>query len=104
MPQSLALLAKKQDLGDGYQALLHLDYDPCLALMARLPAPSSVPSPGYIRFDDAPIAVISDNSQKGVSEGPAAVTIHSAASFARSWASLDDSEAAARLRRRPGRS
>lgn len=97
VPQSLEMLSKKEDLGEGYQALLHVDYDPCLALMARLPSQSSVPPPGYIRFDDGPIAVIGDNSQKGLSDGPADVTIHSAASFARSSAGLNDSEVAAQL-------
>ena len=97
VPQSLGLLSNLQDLGGGYETLLGIDYDPCLALMARFSSPSRIPAPGYLRLDDGPIAVISDNSQKGISDGCADVTIHSTPSFARTAAAMYEKDAAAEL-------
>ncbi|MDQ6705156.1 MAG: FAD-dependent oxidoreductase [Acidobacteriota bacterium] len=58
-------------------------YDPCFALMVTLAGPSAVPPPGYVRLDSGPIAFIADNTQKGVSTGPAALTIHARSDFTR---------------------
>lgn len=81
--------------------LAAVSYDPCLALLVPLTHASGVPDPGYIRCDrDAagPLAVISDNTKKGISDGPAAVTIHSTAEFARAhWDTAPEATAALML-------
>ena len=87
-------------LTDGRQAeLAGITYEPWLALLKTLMRPSGVPEPGYVRLDGDGVgclAVISDNMKKGISNGPAAVTIHSTGEFARAhWDS--DPEAVAAL-------
>ena len=81
--------------------LARINYDPCLALLAPLTRPSDVPEPGYVRLDGdgaGCLAVISDNTKKGISNGPAAVTIHSTADFARAhWNSAPEAAAALML-------
>ena len=78
--------------------LARTTYDPCLALLVHLTRPSGVPKPGYVRLDDdgaGCLAVISDNTKKGISDGPAAVTIHSTGQFARvHWDSAPEAAAA----------
>lgn len=85
-PQSLALL-----LAGGfalapsdYEALTAIQYAPCIAVLARLAAPSQLPAPGALQFEraapDAPaveqaLAWICDNQQKGVSPTPS-ITLH----------------------------
>lgn len=83
VPQSIALL--EGHLSPGLQAdLARITYAPCLALLATLAGPSGSPPPGYLRLGaSGPLEVISDNTLKGISDGPAAVTIHSTADFAR---------------------
>ena len=41
------------------------------------------PPPGYIRLENGPVAFIADNTQKGVSTGPAALTLHAQGDFTR---------------------
>lgn len=84
-PQSTALLVECVDrLPPGIVSVLNsIVYNPCLALLASFDGPSRVPPPGYIRPDNGPIAFIADNTQKGISTGPAALTIHAQADFAR---------------------
>lgn len=64
-------------------ALRSIEFDPCFALMAILDGPSRVPAPGYVRISEGPVEWIADNTQKGVSTGRAALTIHARASFSR---------------------
>ncbi len=72
VPQSAAILGGL--LTRGVQAeLAAIVYDPCLALLAALTRPSGVPEPGYVRLDGdgaGCLAVISDNTKKGISVGP----------------------------------
>jgi hypothetical protein len=75
--QSLALLdaggvALEASMREQLEAV---EYEPCLAVMAVLNAPSKTPQPGFIRFDDGPIAWLADNQAKGISAA-SAVTIH----------------------------
>jgi predicted NAD/FAD-dependent oxidoreductase len=56
-----------------------IEYDPCLAVMARLDGPGGLPD-GHRSFEDGPIAWIADNHHKGVSAVPA-VTVHAAPGF-----------------------
>ena len=96
VPQSMTLLSGCVDrLPAGMVSILNsLEYDPCFALLAILDGPSRVPPPGCIRLDDGPIAFIADNTQKGVSDGPAALTIHARADFTRAWWQAPQDEAA----------
>ncbi len=78
LPQAAALLA-----ASGLPApagLGEVDYDACLAVMARLDGPSGL-ADGHAAPGDGPIAWLADNHHKGTSPGPA-VTIHSTAEFA----------------------
>jgi predicted NAD/FAD-dependent oxidoreductase len=78
-PQSLALLGD-HEIASG---LIGIDYDPCFALLVTLEGPGKIPSPGYVRPQSGPIEWIADNTQKGVSRGSAALTIHARADFSR---------------------
>jgi hypothetical protein len=66
-------------------ALNGVDYDPCFALLVVLDGASQVPPPGYIRPGGGPVEWIADNTQKGISAGAAALTIHARADFSRQY-------------------
>jgi predicted NAD/FAD-dependent oxidoreductase len=83
-PQSAALIAACQDVPEEARAILDgIVYEPCFALLVSLDGPSLVPSPGYVRPETGPISFIADNSQKGVSPGIGALTIHAQVAFTR---------------------
>jgi predicted NAD/FAD-dependent oxidoreductase len=63
-----------------------------LALLVSLDGPSLVPGPGYVRPVDGPISFIADNTQKGISIGAAALTIHAQAAFTRSYLDAPEEE------------
>ena len=77
VPQSVALL----DAGDvrlPRELRARLDrvvYDPCLAVLATLAEPTTLPDPGALRPAEEPVVWITDNQRKGISPVPA-VTIH----------------------------
>jgi renalase len=83
--QSIVLLASCADRlpSEITSALNCVDYDPCFALLVTIDGPDRVPPPGYVRLDRGPIEWIADNTQKGVSTGTAALTIHARADFSR---------------------
>lgn len=70
-------------------ALGGIGYDPTLALMAELDAPSGLPEPGAWHGDGEPLAFVADGQRKGLSDAPA-VTVHAAATFSREH--LDEPE------------
>ena len=82
IPQTLDLLATGniQIPTDKLARLQRIEYEACIAVMAVLDSPSSIPAPGAMVIEDSPIAWISDNQQKGVSKIPA-VTIHGSGAF-----------------------
>lgn len=83
VPQALALLdAGATELPGAERAeLAALSYNPCLALLVALDAPSAVPL-GGLAPEVGPIRWIADNATKGVSPSPAAaVTIHASPDF-----------------------
>jgi renalase len=90
VPQTLDLLASGNiQLSAANQARLKsIDYEACIAVMAVLDRPSSIPRPGAIALNEGPIAWISDNQQKGVSKVPA-VTIHGSGDFSAQHFDLD---------------
>lgn len=90
VPQTIDLLASGNiQLTAANQARLDaIEYEACIAVMAVLDGPSSIPVPGAIALEDGPIAWISDNQQKGVSKIPA-ITIHGSGDFSAEHFDLD---------------
>jgi renalase len=90
-PSALALLeGSGVSLPTGVRrALESIGYDPCIAVMALLDGPGSVPNPGGIQIGGDPLFWIADNRKKGISEAPA-VTIHAGPEFSREHAYSDD--------------
>ncbi len=86
-PQSAAMLEACADrLPSGlFDALQGIAFDPCFALLVTLEGASRIPAPGYVRLDQGPVEWIADNTQKGVSTGAAALTIHARADFSRQY-------------------
>jgi len=82
VPQTIDLLASGNiKISASHRARLEkIAYESCIAVMAVLDGPTSIAAPGAIAFDTGPIAWISDNQQKGVSNIPA-VTIHGSGAF-----------------------
>lgn len=82
VPQTIELLNSGNiQLSTANQARLEIiEYEACIAVMAVLDGPSSIPAPGAISLEGGPVAWISDNQQKGVSRIPA-VTIHGSGDF-----------------------
>jgi predicted NAD/FAD-dependent oxidoreductase len=77
VPQSLALLAAGEiELDSAMRTRLEgIQYERCLAVMAVLKGPSSIPPPGGLVPTIGPVSWIADNQRKGISVEPA-VTIH----------------------------
>ncbi len=63
------------------QSLQSIHYHPCYSLMALLDGPSLVPPPGLHKMDGRVLLTVADNTQKGVSTGVAALTLHAAPQF-----------------------
>jgi predicted NAD/FAD-dependent oxidoreductase len=82
VPQTLALLATSNITlsAEMQNRLQSVKYERCIAVMAILDSPSTIPSPGALSMDEGGIAWISDNQQKNVSTIPA-VTIHASAEY-----------------------
>lgn len=86
-PQTIALLAACSDrLPSEINSLLDtISFDPCYALLVIIDGPGHVPPPGYVRPGQGPVEWIADNTQKGISTGAAALTIHARADFSRHY-------------------
>ncbi len=99
-PQSLELLgASGIELPSEVRGELEaIEYAPCLALLALLSGPSSVPHPGGMWCAGEPIAWIADNQRKGVSKiYGSAVTIHAGQAFSREHWQAPEAEVTAAL-------
>lgn len=107
-PQSLALLAAGGFAlsAPDQEALAAIEYAPCIAVLARLAAPSRLPAPGALQLEraapDAPegegaLAWICDNQQKGVSPAPC-VTLHATRRHSRLHLETPETAAAQMLR------
>jgi renalase len=87
--QSLALLdAGATILADDTRAALErISYDPCLALLVELDAPSRLPEPGAVQLrgepPGPPLVWIGDNHRKGISPDAFTVTLHAGPEFTR---------------------
>lgn len=92
VPQSLALL-KTANVPLPIKAqntLEPLRYEPCIAVLAILDAPSLLPPSGALYVEGEVIWWLADNSVKGISTRAGAITIHSTGGWAR--AHYGDSE------------
>lgn len=98
-PQSAAILAAcaEQLPSEIFLTLRSIDFDPCFALLVTLEGASCIPAPGYLRIDKGPIEWIADNTQKGISTGTAALTIHASADFSRRYLESPQDEVATRM-------
>lgn len=70
-------------------ALEQITYYKCIAVLALLSQPSTIPSPGGIQLDNEALAWIADNYQKGISPNYA-VTLHATPQFSETHYSSDD--------------
>lgn len=92
MPQTLALLdnsaiALPLELRN---RLERVTYRPCITVLALLAKPSSIPPPGGLRPNDASLAWIACNRQKGISPLGNAVTLHASPEFSQThWQTAD---------------
>ncbi len=80
-PQALELLARS-GLHLPENPLHQIAYHPCLALLATLDSPSSIPPPGGLQLNHPIISWLADNQQKGISKLPS-VTLHASPDFSR---------------------
>jgi len=82
VPQSLALLdAGHFEVPADLRARLEaIQYERCLAVLAVLEGPSSMPPPGGMAFNDGPLAWLADNHLKGISPIPC-ITLHANHAF-----------------------
>jgi renalase len=79
-------------LPDGARRQLEaVSYDPCVALMALLEGPTSVPEPGGMQIKGEPLDWIGDNKRKGISEAPC-ITVHAGPDWSRSHFEDGESE------------
>ena len=98
VPQSLALLAAGEIALDPAMRtrLEDIQYECCLAVMAVLKGPSSIPPPGGLVLTRGPVSWIADNQHKGISVEPA-VTIHATHEFSLARWDEDRMESGRRL-------
>ena len=99
IPQSLSLLdASLMALPLEIRfSLEEIEYDKCIAVLALLEKPSSIPAPGGISFDSDILVWLADNHQKGISPQGYAVTLHATPKFSDDYWSSDDAEIAYKL-------
>jgi predicted NAD/FAD-dependent oxidoreductase len=97
VPQMLRLLgiSDLRPPSDVQSALERVEYNACLAVMARLDGEAGLRN-GHATPEDSPIAWIGDNGHKGTSPVPA-VTIHSTPAFAAHHLETDPGVWVARL-------
>lgn len=63
--------------------LMATRYVPCIAVMAVLDGPSSIPHPGGLWFPGEPLRWMADNHQKGISPEKHCITLHAGEDFTR---------------------
>lgn len=90
VPQTLELLSQGsvQIPSTMLERLQKIQYESCIAVMAVLDRPSTLPDPGALALEQGPIAWISDNHKKGASPIPA-ITIHANGDFSAAHFSHD---------------
>lgn len=99
IPQTLTLLDRSainlsSELRHRLEAMI---YQPCIAVLALLDRPSSIPEPGGLRLKDPSLAWIACNQKKGISPQATAITLHATPEFSQTHWELDHSEIATKL-------
>ena len=99
VPQTLALLdAGTCALPAAARAdLERIAYDPCMALLVELDAPSRLPAPGAVQLQQEPLTWIADNHRKGISPAAYTATLHAGAEFTRAHWDADHETIAQKL-------
>ena len=97
-PQALALFDTDgsrlpPDIRDGLSAI---EYQRCIAVMARLGGPSGIAG-GALECGPEPLSWVADNHAKGVSDEPGALTLLAGPEFSRQFWELGDDLVAFRL-------
>lgn len=90
IPQTLALLDNSHVTAAMRSKLDRVTYRSCLAVLALLDRPSSIPPPGGLRLNDPVLAWVADNHQKGISPLAHTVTLHATPEFSRTHWDADD--------------
>lgn len=103
VPQSLALLRLELP-PPARDALQPIAYEPCAALLASIELATPLPDPGAVQIPNGePISWIADNSTKGTTVRPGAVTIHAGPEYTRQTWDTDADTVAAELLREAGK-
>jgi len=91
-PQTVALLETLHHVdSDSLNRIKKIQYEPCLALLIRLEAPSNLPSPGALKLTDSPVlSWLADNQQKGISPVPS-ITFHATPEWSAAQFDTDES-------------
>jgi renalase len=92
LPQSLDLI-KSGNLHSAngfYHKLDAISYYSCLALMVLTKGKVDFPEPGAIKLSGEPLSWIADNSQKEISRGNSAITIHAGNEFSRKYWEMEN--------------
>lgn len=99
VPQALALLeaggVQRHPVDE--DLLRGIAYTPCIAVLATLDGPSGLAEPGALQIGPEPIRWIADNSMKGISPYPSAVTIHVGPDYSSRLFELPDREIARKV-------
>lgn len=95
VPQSLDLLGPLA--APLLEPLGSIEYAPCFALMAALDGPAALPAEGFLRPSSGPLLWIADNTQKGITTGAPALTLHASPEFTRDHYDHPPAEVAALL-------
>ncbi|WP_019505353.1 NAD(P)/FAD-dependent oxidoreductase [Pleurocapsa sp. PCC 7319] len=99
VPQSLDLLDNSQiDLATSIRTSLEqISYHRCIAVLALLEKPSSIPTPGGLALEDESLVWLASNSQKGISPNGYAITLHAYPHFSDTYWNYSDTEIAQKL-------
>ena len=92
LPQSLELMRSGNlpSLNGRQNELEQIRYNSCITLLVIYDGIVDLPSPGMLDLSGEPLAMITDNQAKGISEGSSALTIHTGSSFSRKYWEQDD--------------
>ncbi|MBE9043107.1 FAD-dependent oxidoreductase [Pleurocapsales cyanobacterium LEGE 10410] len=99
VPQSLDLLDNSQIVLPSHSrtSLEQISYHSCIAVLALLEQPSSIPAPGGIALADESLIWLADNYQKGISPQGHAITLHATPQFSEAYWNNKDAEIANKL-------
>ena len=98
-PQSIALMAAGGTVLPATirDRLACINHARCLTVLAHVDGPTELPPPGAMHVGPEPLAWISDNHAKGVSEPPGAVTLQAGPEYSRQFWELGDDGVAFQL-------